>query len=224
MEAALERAIALYQETPIYWGGVLLWLFGFAAYVPAACGRGRLAFSNAGIALCWLGFVLTVIAYFVVDGRHRVPPLERPTLDASYWRNASTQIWLLWIVGSAFIVASWLRLVNQRVGWLGLATAMLGVLASWSPQDPSRRAVIALGAAILVTLLLVVAWREGVIRHKVAPGDYEAELVALCGGRWRARRLIRDEMKRQPWLSRAGAALAVVTRLRHERDPYPSAL
>jgi hypothetical protein len=224
MQAVLERAIALYQQDPIYWAGVLLWLFGFVAYVPSACGRGRLVFSNMGIALCWLGFALTIIAHFVLDGRYRVPPLERPTLDASYWRSSSTQIWLLWIVGSALIVASWPRLVNARVGWLGLATAMLGVVASWPQDDATRHPVIAVGAAILVTLLLVIAWREGVVRRRIAPGDYEAELIALCGNAWRARRLIRDEMKRHPGLSRAGAALAVVTRLRHERDPYPRPL
>jgi hypothetical protein len=224
MEAALEHAIALYQQNPIYWAGVLLWLFGFAIYVPAACGRGRLVFSSTGIALCWLGFALTVIAYFVLDGRYRVPPLERPTLDASYWRSSSTQIWLLWIVGSALVAASWLRLVNPRIGWLGLATAMVGVLASWPPEDSPRRAVIAVGAAILIALLLVIAWREGVVRRRIAPGDYEAELIALCGNRWRVHRLLREEMKRQPGVSRAGAALAVVTRLRHERDPYPPAL
>jgi len=224
MEAALERAIALYQQNPIYWAGVLLWLFGFAAYLPAACGRGRLVFSNTGIALCWLGFALTVIAYFALDDRYRVPPLERPTLDASYWLSSSTQIWLLWIVGSALVVASWLRLVNPRIGWLGLATAMVGVLTSWPQEDSTRRAVIAVGAAILVTLLLVIAWRVGVVRRRIAPGDYEAELLALCGNRWRARRLLREEMKRQPGVSRVGAALAVVTRLRHERDPYPRPL
>ena len=224
MEAALERAIALYQENPIYWAGVLLWLFGFAAYVPAACGRGRLVLSNTGLVLCWIGFALTVVAYFVLDGRYRVPPLEQPTLDPSYWRSSSTQIWMLWIAGSALVVTSWLRLVNPRVGWLGLATAMLGVLASWPPEDSTRRAVIVAGAGILVTLLIAVAWREGVVRRRIAPGDYEAELIVLSGSRWRARRLLGDEMKRNPGLSRAGAALAVVTRLRHERDPYPRPL
>jgi len=203
---------------------VLLWLFGFAAYVPAACGRGRLVFSNTGIVLCWLGFALTVIAYFVLDGRYRVPPLERPTLDASYWASSNTQIWLVWLVGSALIVASWLRLVNARVGWLGLGAAMLGVLASWPPGDDARRAVITVGAAILMTLLLVIAWREGVVRRRIAPGDYEAELTALCGNGWRARRLIRAEIERHPGLSRAGAALAVTTRLKHERAPYPRPL
>jgi hypothetical protein len=80
--------------------------------------------------------------------------------------------------------------------------------------------VIAIGTATLLVLLLVMAWRGDLRRRRVRPGDYETELIALCGGR-RANRFIREEMKRQPWLSRAGAALAVVTRLRHERDPLP---
>ena len=45
-----------------------------------------------------------------------------------------------------------------------------------------------------------------------SPGDYEAE------------RLIAEEQKRSPSLSRQGAALALVTRIRHEREPYSRSL
>lgn len=56
-------------------------------------------------------------------------------------------------------------------------------------------------------------------------GDYEAELVRLCrGNRRKAERLIEEELARAPGLTRAGAALAVVTRIRHERDPHVSRL
>jgi hypothetical protein len=56
-------------------------------------------------------------------------------------------------------------------------------------------------------------------------GDYEAELVRLCrGNRRRAERLIEEELARSPHLSPAGAALAVVTRIRHEQDPHISRL
>jgi hypothetical protein len=59
-------------------------------------------------------------------------------------------------------------------------------------------------------------------RRTIAPGDYVAELIALCGGsRFRASPLIREEQRRQLGLSRAGAALAAVTRIRHEHDPQP---
>jgi len=50
-----------------------------------------------------------------------------------------------------------------------------------------------------------------------APGDYVSELVSLCASRRRADELIRDEMARRPELSRIGAALALVTRLRHQK-------
>jgi hypothetical protein len=50
-----------------------------------------------------------------------------------------------------------------------------------------------------------------------APGDYESELVSLCASRRRADELIREEMARRPELSRIGAALALVTRLRHQK-------
>lgn len=57
------------------------------------------------------------------------------------------------------------------------------------------------------------------------PGDYLAELVRLCrGDRRKAERLIQEEMARSPGLTPAGAALALVTRIRHERDPHVSRL
>ncbi|HET7132134.1 MAG TPA: hypothetical protein VFJ95_07790 [Gammaproteobacteria bacterium] len=57
------------------------------------------------------------------------------------------------------------------------------------------------------------------------PGDYEAELVRLCrGDRQRAEQLIQAELERSPELTRAGAALAVVTRIRHQRQPVRSRL
>ncbi|HET8696866.1 MAG TPA: hypothetical protein VFO94_05245 [Gammaproteobacteria bacterium] len=62
-------------------------------------------------------------------------------------------------------------------------------------------------------------------RSKEGPGDYEAELVRLCrGDRQRAEQLIRAELERSPELTRAGAALALVTRLRHQRNPVRSRL
>jgi hypothetical protein len=62
-------------------------------------------------------------------------------------------------------------------------------------------------------------------RSQDGPGDYEAELVRLCrGSRNRAEQLIRAELERSPGLTRAGAALAVVTRIRHQRNPVRSRL
>lgn len=57
-------------------------------------------------------------------------------------------------------------------------------------------------------------------RKARSPGDYEAELVRLCkGNRKKAEQLILDELEKSPTSSRQGAALAIVTRLRHERAP-----
>jgi hypothetical protein len=57
-------------------------------------------------------------------------------------------------------------------------------------------------------------------RRARSPGDYEAELVRLCkGNRQEAERLIAEELQRSPALSRQGAALALVTRIRYERAP-----
>jgi len=99
---------------------------------------------------------------------------------------------------------------------------MVGVIASWFADEPTRHLAIQIGTAIVSALLIVMAWRGDLVSRMIRPGDYEAELVALCGNRWLASRLIREERKRRPSLSRAGAALAAVTRVRHERDPRPS--
>ena len=130
----------------------------------------------------------------------------------------------MWIAGSALLVASGLHWLTARAGWLGLATAMVGVIASWPAEEGSRHAIITVGAFSVATLFVVVTWRGELRRRRVEPGDYEAELISLCGASRRADRLIRDELKRNPSLSRAGAALAAVTRLRHARDPYPRPL
>lgn len=76
----------------------------------------------------------------------------------------------------------------------------------------------------------LVARRPGKKRAKEprkarSPGDYEAELVRLCkGNRREAERLISEQLERSPGMSRQGAALAVVTRIRHEREPYTRSL
>lgn len=57
-------------------------------------------------------------------------------------------------------------------------------------------------------------------RKTRSPGDYEAELVRLCNGnRKKAEALISEALEESPTMSRQGAALKVVTRLRHESKP-----
>lgn len=56
-------------------------------------------------------------------------------------------------------------------------------------------------------------------RRRYRPWDQEAELLRLChGDRALAERLIALELERAPKLSRAGAALAAATRLRHDKQ------
>jgi uncharacterized protein HemY len=51
------------------------------------------------------------------------------------------------------------------------------------------------------------------------PWDQEAELLKLChGDHDLAERLIGHELERSPNLSRAGAALAAATRLKHDQS------
>jgi hypothetical protein len=48
--------------------------------------------------------------------------------------------WVLWLIGSAIIVLSWIDVVPAQVGWLGFVVAMVGVVISYVPQpvDPSQ--------------------------------------------------------------------------------------
>lgn len=56
-------------------------------------------------------------------------------------------------------------------------------------------------------------------RGNYRPWDQEAELLRLChGDRDLAERLIAHELERAPDLSRAGAALAAATRLKHDKQ------
>ncbi len=229
MDTILSRAMALFHDDPIFWSGVVLWLFGFAMYVPALGGRGDSVFSKTGTAFGWLGFAIALFATLALNDRTRLPSLAAPSLDAAYWLRSSTQIWMLWLLGAALVLASWLRWFTARVGWLGLGTVMVGVIASWFAGEATRHTAIELGTATVSALLILVVWRGdlfprtlergGLLPRAVKPGDYEAELIALCGSRRRASRLIDEELQRRPELSRAGAALAVVTRVRHERNP-----
>ena len=57
------------------------------------------------------------------------------------------------------------------------------------------------------------------------PGDYEAEFVRLCNGnRQLAEKLITEERQESEAMSRQGAAMALVTRLRHEKKPLKASL
>ena len=79
----------------------------------------------------------------------------------------------------------------------------------------------------VLALALALVWlMRGRLRlRKGKPGDYEAELIRLCrGNRHKAEQCIQEEMQRSPELSRVGAAMAAVTRIRHERDGYSSPL
>jgi hypothetical protein len=167
MDAQLALATALLQESPVYWAGVIVWLVGFAAYLPAACGRGPPVLAKTGIVLCWLGFAVTVVAYFALDKRASAPPLEWPKLEWAYWFRSSTQIWMLWLMGCAFVAASWLRWFSPRVGWLGLAAAMVGLVASWFTDTASQQAVIELGAGIVAVLLAVLALRNDLLPREL---------------------------------------------------------
>jgi hypothetical protein len=200
-------------EQPLYWAGIATWTVGFALYLRVVFGDDGARAARLGTALCWLGFVLTALP--VLAAASRGPTTPWPALGAR--PTAYTGIWMLWLLGGLMVVGGWLRIVGPRIGWLGLCLAMTGVIASSAEHTAAQRLVMACGA-IVVALLAVVSLQRGQLRRPaVQAGDYEAELVALCGSKRKAERLIREERERSPALSRAGAAMAVVTRMRVER-------
>lgn len=133
--------------------------------------------------------------------------------------------WLLWILGGLAIFGRWMRLVTPRAGWLGVCALAIGALASWPRDERWQTAVALAGLALVLALGIVLVKRGELVLPKAEPGDYEAELIRLChGNRERAERYIQEERKRSPELSRVGAAMAAVTRLRYDRDGYPPPL
>lgn len=225
METTFAWLVETLEENPIYWGGVVAWTVGFAAYLYSWFRHRGHIFTRLATALCWLGFAATAFANLTVIDSFDVRSLTLPGFDSQSWQNPNNLIWLLWTVGAILIVANWVGYLSNRVGWLGLCIAMTGVVASWSDEQ-STQATILVGGGILVILLFLFALQQGRLRKEsVNPGDYEAELVRLCHGNKRmAERLIQHELKTSSKLGRAGAALAAVTRLRHERDGGPPPL
>jgi len=212
-----------FEADPVYWSGVATWILGVVLYLYSGFVSVRPKLNTLGSLLCWAGFLATALAHFRPLDTRDAHQFIWPIFDPTRWQSAESLIWLLWILGSALIVASWVRLLSNRAGWLGLLIAMVGVVASWPEQETNRLAIAIGGAAVFLLLLLLSLSRGELRRSAGSPGDYEAELVRLCqGNRRMAKRLIREEMKRLPGLSRAGAALAVVTRMRHEQGPPPS--
>ncbi len=161
-------ARALFDESPIYWTGVIVWLVGFASYLPIACGLGTRVLATAGLGLSALGLAVTLLAAVALDARYDAPPFDRPTFDWAFWFRASTQIWLLWIIGGALAAASWLGWFTARVGWLGIAAAMVGLVAAWFSDRASQQVIIEIGAGFVAALMALLALRNDLlpsIRH-----------------------------------------------------------
>ncbi len=129
---------------------------------------------------------------------------------------------------AAGILTIVLRIANrasESAGWAGIWVAVAGGVAIWAESAAVAAAALAVGAGAALLLLVPRARRSGrkligAIRSRAyEPWDQEAALVKLChGDEAQAERLIELERRRQPSLSRAGAALAAATRLRHDRD------
>jgi hypothetical protein len=201
-------------EQPVFWAGIAVWSVGLVLSLRGMLGAGDDRLMRAGGALCWIGLVLAALPLVGLTGRAPAPPW--PELGAG--TTAYNGIWLLWLLGGLMIVGGWLRVLGPRAGWLGLCLAMTGVVAASAERAAAQRLVMACGV-LLVVLLALVSLRRGQLgRHTASPGDYEAELVSLCGNPRKAEQLIRKEQERSPTLSRAGAAMAVVTRLRVDRQ------
>jgi hypothetical protein len=126
-------------------------------------------------------------------------------------------IWIMWVAGGALLLAGWLGRVDRAVGWAGLWIGAVGFAAYLTPGLRGRVAVIAIGVILL--LILAPLHRKRSVSGRWDPLDHEAELIRLChGDKQMAERLIRHELERSPEFSRAGAALAAATRLKHDKS------
>lgn len=128
---------------------------------------------------------------------------------------------------AAGVVTVVLRIANrvsERAGWAGIWVAVAGGVAIWAESAAVAGTALGVGAAAALLLLVPRASRSGqrllrAIRSRAyEPWDHEAALLRLChGDKAQMERLIEFEQQREPQLSRAGAALAAATRLRHDR-------
>ncbi len=128
--------------------------------------------------------------------------------------------WLLFVVGMLALTLVWMGRIGQHYGRAGICALLTGaVVIITSP--PWQLGLLVAGVVVAAMQLRrsrsnPPLWSTTRRRHE--PWDQEAELLRLCGGdRAVVERLIGHEIERNPSLSRAGAALAAATRLRHER-------
>lgn len=127
-------------------------------------------------------------------------------------------VWL--IAGFGVIVARGFGRVRPALGFAGVWLAGAGALASALAAPGARAAVLAigLGAALLHLKGRGGGGRAFASKRGYKPWDQEAALLRLChGDKALLERLIRHELERNPELSRAGAALAAATRLKHDK-------
>lgn len=128
--------------------------------------------------------------------------------------------WLLFVVGMLALTLVWTGRIRQHYGRAGICALLTGaVVIITSP--PWQLWLLVVGLVVAALQLRRARSRPPLwspTRRRHEPWDQEAELLRLCGGdRAVVERLIAHEIERNPSLSRAGAALAAATRLRHER-------
>ena len=125
-------------------------------------------------------------------------------------------IYAAWIVGFCVLIASWVRIVSNSVGWVGFTIGMTATAASWADD---RQLQFAIGAAGAFLIFILLVSRSLGSKRLPRPGDYEAELLRLCNGDAAvASRLIKHELKRHSHFTRQAAAMAAVARLKQDRS------
>jgi hypothetical protein len=137
-------------------------------YLRGISQRKQHRLTDLGSTVCWVGFALTALAHHQLSEAFSIPTEWPP--DLRFWQTTHGWIWFLWTVGAIAIVASWLRIVSSPIGWLGLCTAMTGVLASWPGREQTQQLIIVGGVAI-VTLLGFWLLRRGALRRPARPRD-----------------------------------------------------
>jgi len=141
----------------IYWVGVWVWTAGFAIYLAGTFWWPSLNVARAGSILCLIGFLVT--SYPFVEGfdfRAFVWP-DDFSIGSLTPEVVDTLVAVTWVGGLVLVIASWLRIVSTKIGWVGFIVAMCAVVISWQDDPLSRGAVVAARAVLLAILFSLAA-------------------------------------------------------------------
>ena len=187
---------------PIFWALVLVWLFPWTAFLPAAVAASRKADSENGrtlarLALAWAGVILV---FFSISGRlehYAFPALPALSLFIAAALGSGESKWTLWafrglaafgILALLFVAGAgiWFAAHGSEFSSAGpsnrLAETDFSIMAEMPPEvmwklfKPAAVTAVALAAGFLAAL-----WLERRHRRMKAVIALSAVMMAVCG-------------------------------------------